>query len=440
MFRPLSLLLLCLFPLLARAAPDDQAQLRIQGSNTIGAALAPALVKGLLESQGARQISIEATATANEIQVRALSPDGHPLRVDIAAHGSSTGFAALKSGQADLAAASRPIKASELSELRTSGDLNSAAAEHIIGLDGVAVIVHPDNPLPQLSTQQLAQIFAGQITTWETLGLGSGPIHLYARDDRSGTFETFKALVLDAAGQHLATSAQRFESGEQLAAQVRADRQAIGFSSLASVHGTKVLAIADGASRPMLPSPALVASEDYPLSRRLYFYLPPSQNNPWARALMEFAQSAKGQAIVTGSGFVGQQVHALKVPPTEGMPKPYRALVRDAQRLSVNFRFQEGNASLDNKALRDVQRVADFLRRNDKLEHGVVLVGFGDAKHDQERAALLSRLRAMAVRRELAKEGVTLREVIGLGDELPVATNLAEEGRIRNRRVEVWVY
>ncbi|MBH3428244.1 substrate-binding domain-containing protein [Pseudomonas alkylphenolica] len=440
MFRPLSLLLLCLIPLLARAAPEDQAQLRIQGSNTIGASLAPALVKGLLEFQGARKISIEATATANEIQVRAQAPDGQPLRFDIAAHGSSTGFAALKSGQAELAAASRPIKTSELSELQALGDLNSAAAEHIIGLDGVAVIVHPDNPLPQLSTQQLAQIFAGQITSWETLGLGSGPIHLYARDDRSGTFETFKALVLDAAGQRLAPSAQRFESGEQLAAHVRADRQAIGFSSLASVHGAKVLAIADGASRPMLPSPALVASEDYPLSRRLYFYLPPSQNNPWARALVEFAQSAKGQAIVTGNGFVGQQVHALKVPPAEGMPKPYQALVRDAQRLSVNFRFQEGNASLDNKALRDVQRVAEFLRRNDKLEHGAVLVGFGDAKHDPQRAALLSRLRAMAVRRELAKEGVTLREVIGLGDELPVATNLAEEGRIRNRRVEVWVY
>jgi phosphate transport system substrate-binding protein len=122
------------------------------------------------------------------------------------------------------------------------------------------------------------------------------------------------------------------------------------------------------------------------------------------------------------------------------MPATYRTLARNAQRLSVNFRFQEGNANLDNKALRDVQRVVDFLRQNNKLKHGAVLVGFGDAKDDFERAALLSRLRAMAVRRELVKAGVTLREVIGLGDELPVAANTAEEGRIRNRRVEVWVY
>lgn len=440
MFRHLSLLLLCLLPLLARAAPDSQAQLRIQGSNTIGAALAPTLVKGMLQAHGASNISIIKTDTANEIQVRAQDTNGQPLRIDIAAHGSSTGFAALRSGQAELAAASRPIKPSERLELQALGDLNSAAAEQIIGLDGVAVIVHPDNPLPQLSTVQLAQIFSGRITTWEELGLGSGPIHLYARDNRSGTFETFKALVLDSNGQNLATTARRFESGEQLAREVQNDRQAIGFSSLASVHGAKVLAIADGDSRPMLPSPALIASEDYPLSRRLYFYLSPSHATPWAQALVEFAQSPKGQAIVTSNGFVGQQVHAVKVSPVENMPAPYQALVRNAQRLSVNFRFQEGNATLDNKALRDVQRVVEFLRQNNKLEQGAVLVGFGDAKHDTQRAALLSRLRAMAVRRELVKEGVTLRDIIGLGDELPVATNTAEEGRIRNRRVEVWVY
>lgn len=440
MLRHLGSLLLLLLPLLVHASAEVPAQLRIQGSNTIGAVLAPALVKGMLEAQGARDIRIEATGIANEVQVLARDANGQPLRIDIAAHGSSTGFAALKAGQADLAAASRPIKASELTDLQALGDLNSTAAEQIIGLDGVAVIVHPDNPLPRLSTTQLAQIFAGHITSWDKLGLGTGPIHLYARDDRSGTFETFKALVLDSTGQTMVPTARRFESAEQLTHEVLADRQAIGFSSLASVHGAKVLAIADGASRPMLPSPALVASEDYPLSRRLYFYLAPNQAAPMAKALVEFVQSAKGQAIVTANGFVGQQIQAVNVLPTNDMPALYRPLVRDAQRLSVNFRFQEGSASLDNKALRDVQRVADFLRQHHKLEHKAVLVGFGDAKQDPERATLLSRLRAMAVRRELARAGVTLREVIGLGDELPVAANTDDEGRLRNRRVEVWVY
>lgn len=436
MFRPLCLLL-GLLPALCGAEPTS---LRVQGSNTVGSVLGPALVRGLLQAKGAHAIETLPGAQPNEVWVQGITALGQTLRVSIAAHGSSTGFAALRSGDADLAATSRPIKDSEQQALSALGNLKSADAEQVIALDGVAVIVHPDNPLPQLTTTQLAQIFAGNLTTWDQLGAGTGPIHLYARDDRSGTFDTFKTLVLDAHQLPLANSAKRFESGEQLADEVSADRQGIGFSSLASVHAAKVLAIVDGSSQAMLPTPALVASEDYPLSRRLYLYLPPDQRNPLARALVEFAQSSQGQAIVASSGFVAQQVRPVQVHALPGMPAPYRQLVGNAQRLTVNFRFQEGSASLDNKALRDVQRVLGYLREHGKLERKVVLVGFGDAKDDPERAALLSRLRAMAVRRELVRAGVTLREVTGLGGQMPVAANTAEEGRIRNRRVEVWVY
>jgi len=429
MIRPCALLLVLLAPL---ALADT---LRIQGSNTIGAALAPALVRGLLQSQGLDDIRSEPGAQANELRISAGD-----IRVDIAAHGSSTGFAALKSGNADLAAASRPIKDSEVADLQALGNLTGAEAEQVIALDGVAVLVHPDNPLPQLTIEQLAQIFSGQVSTWEQLGVGGGPIQLYARDDRSGTWETFKTLVLDPHQQTLASNAKRFESGEELAEAVRQDRQAIGFSSLSTVHGARVLAVADGASRAMLPSPEQIASEDYPLTRRLYFYLPPAHPHLLARALLDFTQSPRGQAIVASNGFIDQQVRTISEAPQADMPPSYRRLSGEAQRLSVNFRFQEGSATLDNKALRDVQRLVDYLKQNRKLEDKVVLVGFGDAKDDARRADLLSRLRAMAVRRELVRQGVVLRDVLGLGAELPVAANTDTQGRIRNRRVEAWVY
>lgn len=429
MIRACALLLALLAPL---AVADT---LRIQGSNTIGAALAPALVRGLLESQGISDIRTEPGARANEVRISAGD-----IQVDIAAHGTSTGFAALKAGSADLAAASRPIKDSEQAELQALGNLTSAEAEQVIGLDGVAVLVHPDNPLPQLTIEQLAKIFSGQITTWEALGVGGGPIRLYARDDRSGTWETIKSLVLDPHQQVLAVNTRRFESGEELSEAVRNDRHAIGFSSLSTVHGARVLAVADGASRAMLPSPEQIASEDYPLTRRLYFYLPPAQHNPLARALLAFSQSPQGQAIVASNGFIDQRVRTIDEQPQADMPPSYRRLSSEARRLSVNFRFQEGSATLDNKALRDIQRLAEYLKQNRKLDNKVVLVGFGDAKDDARRADLLSRLRAMAVRRELVRAGVTLRDVIGLGAELPVAANTDTQGRIRNRRVEAWVY
>ncbi|MBJ2286484.1 phosphate ABC transporter substrate-binding/OmpA family protein [Pseudomonas sp. MF6755] len=420
--------------------PDQGPALRIQGSNTIGAALGPALVKGLMEHQGLQGVHSEPGAGANEQRVVGKTRQGKTVTVEVAAHGSSTGFAALKNARADLAASSRPIKDSELVDLEPLGDLKSPDAEQVIAIDGLAIILNPRNPLNTLNTEQLAQIFNGEVSTWEALGGIGGAIHLYARDDQSGTYDTFKELVLSRRGKPLAGTAQRFESSEALSDAVSHDPQGIGFIGLPYVRQAKAVAIVDGDSQPMLPLTSLIATEDYPLSRRLFFYVPPSSRNPWAKALVDFSQGSKGQAIVAANGFIAQQVQAIGVTPRPSMPDDYQAIARDAQRLTVNFRFEEGSASLDNKARQDLQRVVAYIGSHGKLDKRVTLVGFGDAKNDPQRAALLSKLRAMAVRRELVKSGVVLRDIRGFGAQMPVAANTADEGRIKNRRVEVWVY
>jgi phosphate transport system substrate-binding protein len=441
--RVLFLLMLCL-PQMATAAtlpiPEHGPALRIQGSNTIGAALGPALVEGLLREQGLLKVHSESPDKANELRIVGETAQGRRVEVELAAHGSSTGFSALKNASADLAASSRPIKDSELLSLESFGDLKSPAAEQVIAIDGLAIILHPQNPLNQLDTVQLARIFSGEVKTWEELGGSGGMIHLYARDDQSGTFDTFKELLLSSRGKSLSSSAKRFESSEQLSDAVSADPHGIGFIGLPYVRQAKAVAIVDGPSQAMLPLSSLIATEDYPLSRRLFFYLPPTGENPWAQALVAFAQSRKGQAIVAANGFIAQTVQAMAVTPNALMPEGYQALSRHAQRLSVNFRFDEGSANLDSKARQDLSRVLDYLEQHDKTDRQVTLVGFGDAKDDPARADLLSKLRAMAVRRELVKSGVVLREIRGFGAEMPVAANSADEGRIKNRRVEVWVY
>ncbi|MGU9820871.1 substrate-binding domain-containing protein [Pseudomonas sp. LF090] len=439
----LRVLLLLILPLYAVAAPlpvpDQGPALRIQGSNTIGAALGPALVMGMMQHQGVQAVHSEPGDGANEQRVIGKTRQGRTVTIEVAAHGSSTGFAALKNLSADLAASSRPIKDSELVDLEPLGDLKSPEAEQVIAIDGLAIILNPKNPLNTLNTEQLAQIFNGEVDTWETLGGIGGPIHLYARDDQSGTYDTFKELVLRLRGKPLAP-AKRFESSEQLSDAVSQDAQGIGFIGLPYVRQAKAVAIVDGDSQPMLPLNSLIATEDYPLSRRLFFYLPPSSHNAWAKALVDFTQSSKGQAIVAANGFIAQQVQAISVEPRPSMPADYQAIAREAQRLSVNFRFEEGSASLDNKARQDLQRVVAYLKSHDKLDKQVTLVGFGDAKNDPQRAALLSKLRAMAVRRELVRNGVVLRDILGFGAQMPVAANTADEGRIKNRRVEVWVH
>ncbi|MDI3272237.1 phosphate ABC transporter substrate-binding/OmpA family protein [Pseudomonas sp. AL03] len=443
--RVLFLLMLCAWlPRTASAGdlptPEHGPVLRIQGSNTIGAALGPALVEGLMREQGLLKVHSEAPDTANELRVVGETVQGRRVVVDVAAHGSSTGFTALKTATADLAASSRPIKDSERVDLKPLGDFKSPGAEQVIAIDGLAIILHPHNPLSELNTEQLARIFSGEAKTWEELGGTGGTIHLYARDDQSGTYDTFKELVLSRRGKTLSSAAKRFESSEQLSDAVSLDPQGIGFIGLPYVRQAKAVAIADGPSQAMLPLNSLIATEDYPLSRRLFFYLPPNGENPWAEALVAFAQSSKGQAIVAANGFIAQTVQAMTVTPNALMPEGYQALSRHAQRLSVNFRFEEGSATLDNKARQDLSRVFDYIKQRDKTNRQVTLVGFGDAKSDPARADLLSKLRAMAVRRELVKSGVVFREIRGFGAEMPVAANSADEGRIKNRRVEVWVY
>lgn len=418
---------------------DDTAVLRIHGSNTINAQLGPALVEGLLRKQGLHDVRTDPSPIANELSVTGTTADGKPIKVEIAAHGSGTGFSALSTRKADIAASSRPIKEKEAQGLAGMGNMSSPAAEQVIAIDGVAVILHPTNPIRELTTEQLAQVFSGEIHNWQALGGRDGEIRLYVRDEQSGTFETFKELVLLKYRKTLSSTAKRFESSEQLSDEVSQDRNGIGFIGLPYVRHAKAIAVADGESRPMLPTFSLIATEDYPLSRRLYLYVPPQTPQLWANALVDFAQSAEGQAIVAQNGFVAQSVQATKVQATGQMPVKYQALIRQAQRLSVNFRFAQGSAKLDNKALLDVKRVADYLKQHDKLDRQVTLVGFGDAKSDPRRAQLLSRLRAMAVRRELTKSEVTLLDVMGLGDEMPVAANELGDGRIKNRRVEVWV-
>jgi phosphate transport system substrate-binding protein len=417
----------------ALATPSDGSTvLRIHGSNTVGAKLAPMLVAGLFEAKGLQSVRIAPAGEENEQRVTAFDERGRTVQALVAAHGTGTGFAGLKDGTADLAAASRPIKQTEAQSL-------AALSEQVIAIDGLAVIVHPDNLVQSLSVEQVARLFAGEIANWQELGGANAVVELHARDDRSGTYDTFKELVLNSQGKALATSAVRYESNDALSQAVSRRAGAIGFVGLASVGTSKALAITDGDSQPMAPSTALVATEDYPLSRRLFLYADPQKQSAWTREFLSFVHSPEGQAIVEKSGYVAQAIAPIRLPLQTTMPEAYQQLAKEAQRLTVNFRFAEGSAQLDNKAQRDVQRLIDYLNSHDKQMNAAVLVGFGDARNDPARTALLSKLRAMAVRRELARGGILVKEINGLGDQLPVASN-SEAGRIKNRRVEVWVY
>ena len=123
------------------------------------------------------------------------------------------------------------------------GDMFSPGCEIVLGLDGIAVFVNKSNPVNALTKQQIADIFSGKTTDWSQVGGNPGPINLYAGDENSGTFDTFKSLVLE--NRPLSTKASRYENSAKLSDEVAADTNGIGFTGMAFVRGSKPLAISE---------------------------------------------------------------------------------------------------------------------------------------------------------------------------------------------------
>ncbi|WP_444931927.1 substrate-binding domain-containing protein [Microbulbifer sp. SSSA002] len=408
----------------------------LHGSNTVGAKLAPNLISNYLRSRGASNLETIALDRENEVRVRA-DVNGEKVYIDIAAHGSSTGFKGLEQAQADIAMASRPIRAAENAALNRLGDLRRHGAEHVIAIDGLAIIVHPHNPVNQLTLQQIAAIFAGEITDWSAVGGRKAPIKVLARDDQSGTWDTFQSLVLGNT-RALSTDAARFESSEQLSDRVSAQPNSIGFVGLASIRQSKALAVADNNTQPQSPGHLTIATEDYPLSRRLFLYSSAYRAKPAAAEFLQFVQSEQGQEQVKATGFVAQTPIGVKPAANREGPEEYLKLTENAQRLSINFRFSEGSASLDNKAQQDIQRLVRFMQKAENKQKRLLLIGFGDEKVSASRSIILSKLRATTVRSALRDQQINTVPVQGFGAYLPVASN-GSSSKIKNRRVEIWI-
>ncbi|BFM12313.1 substrate-binding domain-containing protein [Simiduia litorea] len=405
-----------------------------KGSNTVGAELVPRMAEQYLQAKGLINISRQALGRENEYRVIGFqSNQTQPSYIDIAAHGSSTAFEGLDNQSADIGMASRRIKSEEVQMLTHLGDMESFAAEKVIAIDGLAIIVHPQNKLAALNSEQVAKIFSGEISQWSQLGGGQGDIVRYARDENSGTWDTFKNLVLGKLP--LAKGTARFESNDELSKHVAGNINGIGFVGLAAVNKAKALAIYNQGTEAMLPTEIAVATEDYLLSRRLYLYLSPNSSNPLVNDFIHFAQGQAGQSVVEDVGYVSQNPSLVK-PDLNNIEDPdYLALVKNAQRLSVNIRFNAGSAELDNKALQDVARLAAFMAQPEQQNQQLLLIGFGDAKQTASRATVLSKLRATAVKMALYNQGIGSAPVAGFGASKQVDGSNKE----RNQRVEVWL-
>ncbi len=226
----------------------------------------------------------------------------HPdVKIQVSGGGSGIGFAALQAQQTDLCDASRKIKSAELQKcIAVFG--GARPTEYKVALDGLSVYVNPENPLKELTLDQVGDIFTGKIKNWKEVGGADAPITVYSRENSSGTYEFFKEHVLK--GKDFAASAQTQQGTALIVQSVVKDKNAIGYGGAAYGGSSKLLLIKkDDASPAIAPTEENVMSGTYPIWRHLYVYVNPNLDKGEIAAYLNWIRGDEGQKYVKDIGY-----------------------------------------------------------------------------------------------------------------------------------------
>lgn len=223
-----------------------------------------------------------------------FSEENPGVSVLVSGLGSSAGIEAVSAGTADIGTSSRDLKPEE-------ADLG--LVDTAVAYDGIAVIVNPDNPVDNLTREQLRDIFAGKIRNWKDVGGRDQTIDLVNRDEASGTREAFSKIVMD--GMAFDRSAAVLPGTGQVRDVVARASGAIGYISIGFVEprftDVEVKAVAvDG----VVPNDGTVAAGDYPIGRSLHFFTK-GQPTGLAKRYIDFVLSPEIQdTVVVDAGFI----------------------------------------------------------------------------------------------------------------------------------------
>lgn len=234
--------------------------------------------------------------------------DANPgINISVTGGGSGTGIAALINKTADLANASRGIKDKEIDAAKDQGlDIQ----EYTVAWDGISVIINNNNPVDELSIEQISKIFTGEIDNWNEVGGNDGEIVVVSRDSSSGTYVYFKERVVQMNGEikenDYTQMALFLASNSAIREEVSENDNAIAYIGLGylddSVKAANV--IGEEAKEGVAPSIENVQDGSYPISRPLYVYAANSELTDLEQAFLDFAIGEEGQAIALKIGFV----------------------------------------------------------------------------------------------------------------------------------------
>ncbi|MDD5482069.1 MAG: phosphate ABC transporter substrate-binding protein [Kiritimatiellae bacterium] len=220
----------------------------------------------------------------------------HPeVNITVSESGSGNGAKGIINEACDIGAMSRPMKSSEIEAAKGAGVL---PVEHIVAMDGIAVVVHNSNPVADLSVAQIKDIYTGKIANWKELGGPDLPIVAISRDTNSGTYETFESLVMKR--EKIAGKTEYVGSNGAIRQRVLSTPGAIGYVGLAFREGVKPVKV-----NGMEATPETVVAKTYPIARPLYMYTAgrPRPETPLSE-FIDLANTPDGKKIIEDTGFV----------------------------------------------------------------------------------------------------------------------------------------
>jgi len=255
--------------------------------------LITAVILGCINAERRETLRIAGSTTLQPIISAAAEEymKKHPdVLIYVQGGGSGTGIKMVSEGSVDIAMSSREIKEKEYKK-------TPELKKYEIALDGIAIVVNSDNPLDNLTKEQVRAIFSGKIRNFKDVGGDEREIVVVVRESGSGTRATFDELVMN--GEEVTDNALQKPSNGAVKATIATNKNAIGYIGVGYVdESVKALRIND-----VEPTRENVRDGRYPISRKLYL-ITKGDADGIAKDFIEFMLSEEGQRIVEENGFV----------------------------------------------------------------------------------------------------------------------------------------
>lgn len=223
------------------------------------------------------------------------------FEVSVTGGGSGTGIAAIINGTTDICASSRDMQKKEIDQAK---EKNINITPKVIAYDGIAVIVHPDNPIKEMTMDQVKKIYTGVTKNWKELGGPDQQITILSRESSSGTYVFFQEHVLGK--ENYAPQVKLMPATSSIVQTVTEDKWSIGYVGLGYTKDAKVKVLPvkkDDNAAAVMPSHNTVLDNTYSIARPLYLIFN-GEPAEIMKTFFDFAMSTEGQKIVEETGYV----------------------------------------------------------------------------------------------------------------------------------------